>query len=84
MKTDFELNTGLEDLHFKYERMTALVSILQQYVSECVEVAGAPENAVSYSLYEIELGLMDANEKLKEIVQNGWVIRKEAASKTNE
>lgn len=69
----------LEDIFYRYERMQALISILQQFTAECVDIVGAPENAVSDSLFEIELGLEEANKKLKGLICNGV----EQSSKTN-
>lgn len=79
MKTDLELYSALEDIHYKYERLQALISILQQFIEECVDIVGVPENAVNNSLYEIELGLMETNKKLSEIISQGAMIRKEAS-----
>ena len=51
------------------------------FVQEVVEIAGAPDNAVEYSLYEIEMGMRENNEKLKEIICNGEIIEKEVTEK---
>ncbi|MCI9271938.1 MAG: hypothetical protein HFH11_12515 [Dorea sp.] len=64
---DFTID--LSDILFKYERMQSLISVLQQFTAECVEVAGAPENALSDALYEIELGLGEANEQMKAVLE---------------
>lgn len=77
MKSDFELTTALEDLQYKYVRLEALVSIMQQFTAECVDVIGTLENGVSNSLYEIELGLQDANKKFKDILDHGRMVSKE-------
>lgn len=77
MKADLELYSSLEDIYYKYERMQALISILQQFTAECVDITGAPENAVSDSLYEIELGIREANKKLNEIIIQGALMRKD-------
>ena len=77
MKADLELYSSLEDIYYKYERMQALISILQQFTAECVDITGAPENAVSDSLYEIELGIREANKKLNEIISQGALMRKD-------
>ena len=74
MKAEYAVYSVLEDIHFKYERLKALISILQQYTAECVEIAGAPDNVVEHSLYEIEMGMQENNEKLKEIILNGEMI----------
>lgn len=76
MKADRELYSRLEDIHFEYERITSVVNILQQFVSEgCVEVAGLPENVMSYSLYEIRTRLQDITEDLSKIILNGSVLK---------
>lgn len=77
MKADLESYSSLEDIYYKYERMQALISILQQFTAECVDITGAPENAVSDSLYEIELGIREANKKLNEIISQGALMRKD-------
>lgn len=76
----YKFTLALEDIYYKYERMQALASVLQQFTAECVDIVGAPENAVRDSLFEIELGLGEANEKLKELICNGAG----QASRTNE
>lgn len=49
MKADRELYSRLEDIHFEYERITSVVSILQQFISEgCVDVTGLPKNVIYY------------------------------------
>lgn len=78
MKSDYELNSALDNVLYKYERLGGLLSIMQQFTAECVDITGAPENAVSDSLFEIELGLREANKELKEIICQGKVIRKES------
>ena len=77
MKADREFYSALEDIHYKYARLQALISILQQFTAECVDITGAPENAVSDSLYEIELGIREANKKLNEIISQGAMMRKD-------
>lgn len=63
-------NLDLEDILFKYERLTAQISIMQAYLSECVDTVGAPKNAVSYAIYEIEAGMRETTEKLTELLSN--------------
>ena len=76
MKADIEFYSALEDIIFKYERMEAMVSVLRQFLSEgCVDIIGAPENSISYSLYEIEMGLHDNNEKIREVRDKGEVLK---------
>lgn len=80
MRADREIYSALEDIAFKYERMEAMISVLQQFLSEgCAEVVGVPENAVNYSLYEIETGLHENNEKLEGIISKGEVIKEKKA-----
>lgn len=77
MKAEYAVYSALEDIHFKYERLESLIGILQMFVQEVIEIAGVPDNAVEYSLYEIEMGMRENNEKLKEIICNGEIIEKE-------
>ncbi len=77
MKAEYAVYSALEDICFKYERIESLIGILQMFVQEVVEIAGAPDNAVEYSLYEIEMGMRENNEKLKELICNGEIIEKE-------
>lgn len=77
MKPDNELNTTLDDLQYKYIRLEALISIMQQFTAECVDVIGSRANAVSDSLYEIELGIHEANEIFADIICKGRIVRKE-------
>ena len=32
----------LDYIHYRYERLTSLISILQQFAEEVIEIAGAP------------------------------------------
>lgn len=65
----------LEDILFKNERLDSLLSCLQSLVAEgVVEVCGLPENAFSYSLYEIEMELYKNNKILKELISEGKII----------
>lgn len=54
----------LENIHYKYQRLEALISI----VSECIEVAEVSEKSLCDALYEIELQISKNNKKLKEIL----------------
>lgn len=67
MENRFGIVLELEDIHFKYERMLALVSCLQTLVAEVTEVRGVSDRAFDYALYEILLGLRDNNERLNEL-----------------
>lgn len=57
----------LEDIHYKYVRLTSLIGILQQFVAEQVDITGAPERCLNDALYEIELGMEENNGRLKEL-----------------
>lgn len=59
----------LEEIHYKYERLTSLIGILQQFVAEQVDIAGAPPRSLNDALFEIELGLDANNERLKKLFQ---------------
>ena len=59
----------LDEIHYKYERLTSLIGILQQFVAEQVDIAGAPERSLTDALYEIELGMDENNSRLKGIFQ---------------
>lgn len=59
----------LDYVHYRYERLTSLISILQQFTAEIIEIAGAPANSLKNALYEIELRMNENNEQLKEILQ---------------
>ena len=66
---EHKLLMELDEIHYKYERLTSLISILQQFVAEQVEIAGAPERSLNDALYEIELGLDENNDRLKGLFQ---------------
>ena len=55
----------LEEIHYRYERLTSLIGILQQFVAEQVDIAGAPERSFNDALFEIELGMDENNSRLK-------------------
>lgn len=59
------LFTELEDIHYKYERLASLVSILQQFVAEQVDIVGAPGDSLENTLLEIEIGMDGNNDRLK-------------------
>lgn len=68
----------LDDIFFKYQRLTSLISILQTVVVESVEVTGVPADSLSNALYEVELGMDEANARLEKWLQavheasRGW------------
>ncbi len=55
----------LEDIHYKYERLESMIGILQMFVAEVVDIAGAPENSLNNALYEIEGEMEKTNARLK-------------------
>ncbi len=61
--------TELDEIHYKYERLTSLIGILQQFVAEQVDIAGAPEDSLNNALYEIKLGMDENNNRLKALFQ---------------
>ncbi len=74
IKQRYGLYRGLEDVHYKYVRLTSLIGILQQFVAEVVDVVGVPADSLANALYEIELGMDENNERLKELfMQKGGV-----------
>ena len=64
-----EILMELENIHYRYERLTSLISILQQFVSEQVDITGAPSDSLTNALYEIELGMNENDSRLKGIFQ---------------
>lgn len=66
---EHKLFMELDEIHYKYERLTSLIGILQQFVAEQVDIAGAPERSLTDALYEIELGMNENNSRLKGIFQ---------------
>lgn len=73
---DRETYSVLEDMHFKYERLCSVVSCLWMLVAEGpVEIKGLPENALAYSLYEIEDELDKNNKILGGILEKTQLIK---------
>ncbi len=64
----FSKSLELEDIHYKYKRLTSLIAILQMFTAEIVEVAGALADSLTNALFEIELEMQENNDKLKSIV----------------
>ena len=62
------INTTLEDIHFKYERLTSLVGLLQMTAAEVAEINNVPKGSFTNALYEIERGLEENNEKLRGVM----------------
>lgn len=70
MKSNSDLFLELDDALFKNQRIEALISCIRILIDEgCVDIAGLPDNALSYSLYEIETLIFENNKKLKEIIE---------------
>lgn len=70
----FDFISKLENILFKYERLVSLISILQMYVAEVVEVAGEPAGNLNNALFEIEMEMDKTNEMLKSLLdQKGGV-----------
>lgn len=59
----------LDDIHFRYERLTSLIGLLQQMAAEMIEVAGIPHDSLANALYEIELGMGENNNRLKDLFE---------------
>lgn len=64
-----EILMKLNYIHYRYERLTSLIGILQQFVAEQVDITGAPERSLNDALYEIEIGMDANNERLKTLFQ---------------
>lgn len=62
-----DIFTELDDIHYKYERLHSMIGILQMFTAEIVEIAGAPSNSLADALFEIELGMGEANDRLKSV-----------------
>lgn len=67
----FSKSLELEDIHYKYERLTSLIGILQMFTAEVVEIAGAPADSLTNALFEIELEMQENNDKLKKYCIGG-------------
>lgn len=68
----------LEDIHSKYERLHSMIGILQMFAAEIVEIAGAPSNSLTDALFEIEMGMGEANDRLKSVfMQKGGNVQHE-------
>lgn len=68
MNMKYDVVSKLEDIQYKYERMEALICVLQMFVCESVDITGAPEDTLQNALYEIEIGMMDNNAEFKKLV----------------
>ena len=59
----------LDEIHYKYVRLTSLICLLQMMTAEMIDVAGVPEDSITNALFEIELGMDENNSRLKGIFQ---------------
>lgn len=66
-KHDFLIE--LDEIHYKYERLTSLIGLLQMMAAEMIDVAGVPQGSLSNSLFEIELGMEETNNRLKRLIE---------------
>lgn len=65
----------LDDIHSKYERLQSMVGILQMFAAETMGSTGVPSGSLANALFEIELGMSEANDRLKSVfAQEGGVI----------
>lgn len=76
MEMDIKLCGELEALQFKYERLGALISCMQTLAAEVIDVAGIPENALTYALYEIEDSMNATNKSFGEIINKARCVKK--------
>lgn len=65
----------LEAIHFRYERLTKLVEVVQIAVAEG---GGNSEHAIDYSLYEIGNCLEENNESLERLMKGIPITKTEA------
>lgn len=61
--------TDLEEVLYKYERLQSLIGIMQMFVAEVVDIAGAPDNCLTNALYEVEIEMDKNNERLKGFIR---------------
>lgn len=64
----FGKSLELENIHYRYERLTSLIGILQMFTAEIVEITGAPSNSLNDVLFEIGLELQENNENFKNLI----------------
>lgn len=65
---NFKKTLELENIHYKYERLTSLIEILQIFTAEIVGITGAPSNSLSDALFEIKLELEENNKQFKSLI----------------
>ncbi len=61
--------TELEEIHYKYERLASMICLLQMMTAEMIDVVGVPEDSLTNVLFEIELGMDEANSRLKKLIE---------------
>lgn len=67
----------LEDILFQYERQAAQIDVLQMLIADGpVDIAGAPENAMEYSLYEIVVRMQEINQELRQFIRSRALLEK--------
>lgn len=57
----------LDDIHSKYERLQSMIGILHMFTAETMGSTGIPSGSLANALFEIELGMGEANDRLKSI-----------------
>ncbi len=67
IQTPNEFYQELEKIHFKYERLHSIISILQMFTAETAGNIGVPSGSLSNALLEIEMGMGEANSRLESI-----------------
>lgn len=63
-----EFYDELDKISGKYERLESLIEILQMFVSESVEIAGAPADSLDNALYEIAESIEETNTRFKSLI----------------
>ncbi|MCI8378189.1 MAG: hypothetical protein HFH72_06645 [Lachnospiraceae bacterium] len=66
---EHKLFMELDEIHYRYERLTSLIGLMQIMAAETIEVAGIPQKSLSDALYEIELGMEENNNCLRGLFQ---------------
>lgn len=59
----------LEDILFKYERLTGMIGVIQMLVAEVAEIAGTSKDDLVNSLLEVELEIGKNNKRLENAIQ---------------
>ncbi len=60
--------TELENIQFKYERLTSLISIMQAVVDEVAEIRNISAGSLNDALFEIWQEMDETNERLKGLI----------------